>query len=240
MSRFGLDAPFLLLLHLFPHLQKLVISSHPPEYKVLEQLYAVWVSGLPVGLRSVRHFISREQGVSSASFFSRYLASSVSRSRSSDRQQPAPTCPRSIIVGRRSLLKTIGRQLPHFLSKMFSLYQVRHLPSMFYSSLTPHFALHHLSALCQCRGHLGCCPIRVVPATPAPYPWSRFSPNPIAAHAPRSIIGLKGRLTDRATPGLAEAACVKALALRGISQVRHSIAVGTDTPDWAQGTRNQS
>lgn len=71
--RFRLGDPspcvhFLLLLHLLPHLQRLTISSRSSGPRFMELLKAVPVSELPIGLQSLRHFSSREQGVSSAIF----------------------------------------------------------------------------------------------------------------------------------------------------------------------------
>lgn len=68
-SRFGLDAeftltPFLLLLHLLPNLMSLTITFPPGEFRFMEELQSIPVSKLPVGLRSLRHFTSRQQGVS--------------------------------------------------------------------------------------------------------------------------------------------------------------------------------
>lgn len=69
VSGFGLDGgftlvPFLLLLHLLPNLTSLTIAFPPDEFLFMEQLKSVPVSKLPVGLRSLRYFSSRQQGVS--------------------------------------------------------------------------------------------------------------------------------------------------------------------------------
>lgn len=66
LSRFELEASpcveYLLLLNLLPHLQSLNILF-PRSWNFLEPLQRLPISELPVGLQSLRHFRSREQGV---------------------------------------------------------------------------------------------------------------------------------------------------------------------------------